>query len=487
MSTFRRLTAVALAALAFGSMAHAETARAGRIDTGVILFPGQFEGRHADEAFSRLRGSGANVVRLWLSWRGTGPGKPQRARDPRDPAYDWRRFDAKVKRAVRHGLQPLVFIVEAPNWASGSTGWDRPDPVALGRFAQAAATRYSGRFDPDPDDLDYGEALPRIRYWQVWNEPNLIYFLTPQYRRGRLFSADHYRSMVNRFSSGVKAVHATNLVLAGGTGPFRRNQNSSPLGFMRDFLCLRSDLRRQQRCGPVRFDIWGHHPYTAGGPTHMAARRDDVSLGDLPQMRRVLVAARRRGTIQTSGPVRFWIDEFSWDTNPPDPGAVPSSLHARWVAEGMYRMWRSGVSLVVWFQLMDNRWTGRCGNPFQSGLFHWSRSIVSARPKYSRAAFRFPFVAFREPGRVLVWGRTPRSQPGTVLVERRTGSRWMRVGSVRAGSSGVFSKRYAASWWWGSKLRARLPGKATSVPFSLTPVRDRVYQPFGARPAPWCN
>ena len=66
--------------------------------------------------------------------------------------------------------------------------------------------------------------LPRVKYWQGWNEPNLSLYLTPQWTRrsGKLTatSPDVYRSLLNAFYSGVKAVSKTNFVITAGTSPF---------------------------------------------------------------------------------------------------------------------------------------------------------------------------------------------------------------------------------------------------------------------------
>ncbi|MDP8956844.1 MAG: hypothetical protein M3N24_07800 [Actinomycetota bacterium] len=451
--------------------------------TGFYDYPtSAFDDSQAEAGFGRARGAGTTVIKLNLYWATVAHARrPANPVDPADPTYDWSSFDRRVIAASRHGLQPLVTISSAPPWASGNNGSDRPNVDELALFARAAAQRYSGRFTPTGGDA-YAEMLPRVRYWQVWNEPNLSMFLTPQRRNGVLVAAATYRNMVNRFTNAVKAVHPTNLVLAGGTGPFGVRDNTSPLTFMREFLCLRPDLTAKRGCGPVRFDIWGHHPYTSGGPTHRALSRNDISLGDLPKMRKVLRAAVAKRKIVSRGRVRFWIDEFSWDTRPPDPGGVPLKLHARWTAEAMYRMWKNGVTLLVWFQLMDNRWTGACGNPYQSGLYFWSSNIATAKPKPALRAFRFPFVALRQSGRVLVWGRTPGSNAARVTIQRKVGSRWRAVGSFRAGGNGVFQKRYGAPWTSGF-LRAKI-GRTTSVPFSLARVPDRTLYPFGQRPRP---
>ena len=86
---------------------------------------------------------------------------------------------------------------------------------------QAAARRYSGTF---PDPHRPGAALPRVRYWQPWNEPNLPTFISPQWTgrrlRARPASPAWYRRMLNGAYARVKAVHADNHVVAAGTAPY---------------------------------------------------------------------------------------------------------------------------------------------------------------------------------------------------------------------------------------------------------------------------
>ncbi len=164
----------------------------------------------------------------------------------------------------------------------------------------------------------------------------------------------------------------------------------------------------------AKFDIWANNPYTTGGPTHESAGVDDVSLGDLPKMARLLKAARKAGKIVTDlKSVPYWVTEFSWDSKGPDPGGVPMKRHARWTAEAMYRAWNAGVSRFFWLSLRD--WPRPGGLPYsetiESGLYFRANKIENDRPKRTLAAFRFPQVAFAKPSRraVLVWGRTPDS------------------------------------------------------------------------------
>jgi hypothetical protein len=345
----------------------------------------------------------------------------------------------------------------------------RPDPKALGAFATAIATRYGGSF----------QGLPRVRYWQLYNEPNLDLNLEPQIVGTRVVSPAWYRTMVNAFAQSVHAVHSDNLVVAGGLAPFAYHHEYglvgiAPLQFMRALLCMSSGPHPHPTCHvKVDFDVWGHNPYTSGGPTHKAAHPDDVSLGNLPEMKTLLDAAYRAGQIQSRARPLFWVTEFSWDSKPPDKGGVPAQLEAQWVAEAVYRMWSSGVSLVTWFLLRDQPYPS---NPYQSGLY-----FIDGKAKPAREAFRFPVVAFLESRGVRVWGRTPFGARGRIAIEERSNAAWRRVATLSTDRNGVFDKLLAVRATAQSYVRAVLLSTGErSVPFPLTAPPDLQVNPFGS-------
>jgi hypothetical protein len=141
-----------------------------------------------------------------------------------------------------------------------------PDPAEFGAFGTALARRYSGT----------QAGLPRVRLFEAWNEPNASFFLSPPYVNRRPRTPHLYRALVNSFSAGVHGVHADNIVIAGAQFPFVINRRapwrSVRTGSMRDVLCLSEQLKTVPNCGPpLAADVWSHHPYTSGGPTHRAS------------------------------------------------------------------------------------------------------------------------------------------------------------------------------------------------------------------------
>jgi hypothetical protein len=303
------------------------------------------------------------------------------------------------------------------------------------------------------------------------NEPNLKLFLFPQRDAGRFVSPELYRRTLNALSGAVKRVASDNLVIGGSLTPFFDPGHSmAPLAFMRQMLCMtgRRDPRPLDSCAArSRFDIWATNPYTQGPATIETPGIDDVSISDLPRMRRLLRAAERAGRIDTElRSVPFWATEFSWDTHPPDPNGVPWRLHSRWTAEALYQMWRVGLSTVIWFQLRDEAPSALPDSEtFQSGLYLRGSSIAADRPKRSLRAFRFPFVAYRRPTGIYVWGRTPDSKAAAVSVQLRGETGWTKLATLRANRFGIFAGLIRTSRRSGP-VRAGVD-EMSSLPFDL--------------------
>lgn len=432
-------------------------------------------------AYARVADAGATAIRLVADWSTVAPSKPANPSDPTSAGYDWSSVDRQVQAAAAAHLQPILDLIDAPAWAMTSPAAGMPATVPsasdYGQFALAAATRYDG-----------AGSLPRVTYWDVWNEPNLTPDFTPQFLAGSPYSPGWYRGMVNALATSVKSVHADNLVIAGETAPFFDNTSSvtavdpdwGPLSFMRDLLCLSATLT--PTCStPAEFDIWAHHPYPSGGPDHHATLANDASIADMPKVSAILDAAWSAGHITAPAPPELWATEIGWDTNPPNANGVPMVLATRWTAEALYRLWSDGVSLVTWFSLRDYPSTSQ----YQSGLYYRGATLAADTPKPILAAFRFPFVAYPTEGGVSVWGRTPAGQAGTVTVQQLTGSppTWTTIGTLTPNSYGIVTGVLSTSSH-GDVRASFTTGSVTttSASFWLRTVPDRTIPPWGGPP-----
>jgi hypothetical protein len=485
--------AVGLLALAFG----ASTASAGKLETGFLdpsaLSRGGVFEIDAQQSMPAVKSAGGKIVRFYLYWRGVAPTQP--VGDPADPtnsAYHWDSdLQTDINEARSNGMKVMLTIRSAPDWAQRGghdpRGTHNPDPADLNKFAKAAALHYK----------------PDVHIWGVWNEPNLSTFLSPQYKDGKLVSPGMYRKLLNAAASAIHGVDPQNQVVAGETAPFSHWNSKGkptapgPLLFLRKLLCV--DGKGHSTCKTnVHADIFATHPYTSGDAYHHAFNANDVSLGDLPDWQRLIKDASKVKHITNGNGghgVVFWITEFSWDSKPIDPKAVPKDLHARWTAEALYRTWKFGIGVLLWGQLRDYEITqDSFFGQYQSGLYYCDSTptLKDDCPAYqppdtntekpSLRAFRFPFVAYAGGGKIKIWGRTPDSASRQVTIQKKTSSGWTqwKKPPFTAGSGGIFAKTYTSSMKKG-QLRAIVVGPSSdeSVGFSLTRPKDLSVNPFG--------
>lgn len=474
---------VALAALAAALFAvGAGSATARPLVTGVTNIESQ-----VPLGFARTKATGASFVRIPLEWGAVAPEKEPASwqpQDPSDPAYDWHSTDEAVAAAVGAGLVPVLQVNDGPQWAQRCVAPDfamvsicNPDPDALAAFATAAARHYDGQLG----------GPPRVRYWQVLNEPNLSLFFNPQFDGRRPVSPGLYRVLLNRFYAAVKSVDRSDLVISAGLGPIAvPSYTVGPLQFARLLLCMQG--RKHPRpakgnCeGGVNADIFAVHPYTSGGPTHEGGV-NDVELGDLGELQTLIEAADKAGRLH--GAFRrtpLWITEFSWDSKPPDPGGLPMRILKRWAAEALYVSWRAGVTHFFWYSLRDSRHKPgeKYSETLESGLYFRGATLAKDRPKPSLNAFRFPFVAYSRKHGISYWGRTPTSTAGKVVIQVHGAGGWRKAAVVRADGSGIFRGTIGTRYGRGRRgtVRARYGG-VRSIPFSLKPVPDFRQPPFG--------
>jgi hypothetical protein len=433
----RRAALAAVAAV----LALASPAEAARLDVG--FFDSVFSTGERAPWLQRAAESNAGIVRVDIAW--AAPTRPVNPADPADPAYDFSAADASIKAATQAGLRVLASFTGAPEWAEGpgrpadaAIGSWKPDPAAVGDYGTALATRYSGRY---PDPAQPGTMLPRVEAFQLWNEPNLSRYLSPQWQNGRTSAPARYRDMLNAFYDGLHAVPDPPLLVTAGTAPFgdpgTGGDRLPPARFVRDLLARQT-----------RFDVLAHHPYSVGAPSRRALNPDDVSIPDLGKLTKLLRAAEHAKLAGGATRHRLWVTEVSYDSSPPDPDGIKESTHAGYLAQTFYLLAKAGADTIIWFQIRDEAPRPSYAATNQSGIY-----FRDGRPKLAQQAFRFPFYARRaERTKVAVWGRAPAS--GRVAVQRRTSSGWRTVKSLKVNAAQTFQTTVAGSGV--TRVRARL-------------------------------
>ena len=265
-------------------------------------------------AFDQYKLLGVEALRVNLYWGGPSgvarKKRPANALNPNDPAYDWSVYDAMVKQSADNKIKPVFSILWTPSWAARRRTCAPRRTIDLRNFAFAAAKRYSGSFHPTPD----APALPAVRLWVAWNEPNNPVFLKPQFtkisrHKYKLASPRIYAGICNAIMSGV---HLTGLagekVACGVTAPRGNNTGTQPRASVSPLIFLRG-LKRAH----ARFDVYAHHPYYQHpneSPRKPPPGPRAITLGNINELLRELT--------RLYGNKHLWITEYGYQTNPPD-------------------------------------------------------------------------------------------------------------------------------------------------------------------------
>ncbi|HEX6023505.1 MAG TPA: cellulase family glycosylhydrolase [Solirubrobacter sp.] len=433
-----RLTLAVLATLfVIAAPAHAAGPQLGIADDRILLGGGEV----ADEAVAEWADMGVEVVRIYALWNRIGPSYP-------DGDYDWTALDHAVDRVVAAGMEPMLNITgPGPLWVSrrserGEPRYD-PDPKLYAEFARAVAERYGDR----------------VSRYILWNEPNLGGWLKPQRscnRRQRCspVSPHLYRTLVRRAYPEVHAADPGAQVLIGALGPrgsARRSENANlrPLEFLRAFGCVDKKFKRLRtgRCRnfkPAMGDGFAYHPHNVlGAPERPFRHRDDIALASLSRLTATLDRLQRMRRITASGR-RFdlYLDEFGYQTNPPDKLAgISLRQQDQWLQRAAYLAWRNKrVKLFSQYLWRDEpRSLNNTFGGWQSGL-----RFIDGRPKPALKHFTTPFVL--DARRSRLWGHVRRRDAGEVTIERRLAgsSRWRTVSTRTTDAQGY--------WSWQTRL-----------------------------------
>ena len=342
----RAVVPLLIAAAALGPVPAAVAAPFGVQDDQLSSGPVEI----VDQRLDLVEDSGAKVARVDALWSLIAPTRPDHPSDPGDPAYDFARLDAVVRGMDERRIIPIVDVYSAPAWAAGGRGAPEgtevnphaPSPAQFGAVMRALATRYSGSYRPSGAD----EPLPEVRHWELWNEPNLGAFLSPQFRGGRAVGLTRYVAMVRRAYPLVKRANRDAVVIAGVGGP-RSSTGPTGTGALR--------WARALARSSAPFDAYSQHVYPAAPPR--GATRAFPAWGTLSRLFDALDAVRRRrGT-----PVYITEAGYTTASTPFRDVRVTRSRQAAYLRQiaRLPVVRDPRVKVVIWFNLQDNvNWPG---------------------------------------------------------------------------------------------------------------------------------
>jgi hypothetical protein len=172
-------------------------------------------------------------IKHQIEWKEFEPAKGQ---------YVWQSIDGIVDAGNDAGLNTLLSVVKAPDWARGGHTEEDGPPVDYddyGDFMGAMAARYCGK----------------VQAYEIWNEQNL----RREWNTGRPLSATEYVELLRVARDRIKAACPTAIVVSGGPTPVGYTSNTAIDDF--DYL------RQMYQAGLSNYcDAVGVHPSGFNNP-----------------------------------------------------------------------------------------------------------------------------------------------------------------------------------------------------------------------------
>jgi hypothetical protein len=461
------------------------------------------------ETLSQLASLGVERIRVSVIWALVAPdplSSTEPSFDPTNPAdYPtgaWDRYDTLVTDAQALGISvDFDVTAPAPDWATRPIAADidpkfrkvnLPSAVAFGQFVQAVGTRYSGTYvvptpaptvTPPPTLLGIplpilggsttttvtppAAPLPRVNYWEIWNEPNEAGWLTPQWRRGPNLPAAHghksspnwiaaspvvYRGLLDWAWKALAATgHAGDTIIVGDTSAKGSSSHGTlpampPMTFLRALYCVGSSGRPLTGSSaaalacptngststfasehPGLLDATGYsdHPYSfTEAPDVPSTNPTWATLANLPRLERTLNGIFATYHRPRPGGVPLYLTEYGYKSNPPNPYVkVTQAQQATYINQGEYMAWRDPyVRVLSQFELVDAgpQTDQPYNSPLYWGTFQTGLESQSGVPKPSYYAYRMPiWLPHPRTGpQVAVWGQLrPADRSGPQLAE----------------------------------------------------------------------
>jgi GH35 family endo-1,4-beta-xylanase len=248
----------------------------------------------------------------------------------------WEKYDNIVDLAEKHDIEIICRLSNPPSWA-------RADGDARGALA------------PPDDYADYGDFVyavvsryrGRIRFYQIWNEPNL------GIEWGGNVNAREYTELLKVAYTRAKEADPDSVILAGALSATIELNPHPPQG-INDFVYLQ---QMYDAGAAPYFDIMSMQGYGLfSGPTDRRMRPRVINFSRPRYIREMMV-------VNGDAHKPIWISELDWspvpdEVEPKHYGQVTEEARARYVVQAYERMreewpWM-GVACFWFFKRPDD-------------------------------------------------------------------------------------------------------------------------------------
>ncbi len=270
-----------------------------------------------DRSLQMIRDAGFRWIRQEFPWEdieihGKGDFEDRRW-EPHHSAWD--KYDNIVNLAGQYGLNVIARLDNPPEWSRAvnneHTALTPPDDAAdFGDFVHAVVSRYRGR----------------VRYYQIWNEPNLV-------REWGTVSAREYVDLLKVAYRRAKEADPDCVILAGALSATIELDAEMWGKGVNDFIYL----QQMYDAGAADFfDILSMQGYGLySGPSDRRMRPRVLNFSRPLYIREIMVENGDAGK-------PIWISELDWSAVPehipPVYGRYSEETRARYVVEAYRRM-----------------------------------------------------------------------------------------------------------------------------------------------------
>ncbi len=243
----------------------------------------------------------------------------------------WDKYDQIVDLAAQYGLNMLVRLDNPPSWSRADPDMGSlapPDDLQdFVNYAVAVAERYQGR----------------LRYYQIWNEPNIY----PEWGE-QFVDPEAYTELLCRTYHALKAVDPEIVVVTGAIAPTIGLDGMN----MMDMVFL----QRMYDAGAAGcFDVLAAQGYGLNsGPTDRRLRATTVNYGRHLYLRDTMVA-------NADAHKAVWLTEAAWNPQPEDPNIV-TSLYGNF---GIVTEAQAARYMPLAYQRAQEEW------PWVGPIFYW--------------------------------------------------------------------------------------------------------------------
>lgn len=302
-----------------------------------IFLEKEVDPANVEKSLQMVQDAGLEWVRqnfLWNDIEISGKGDFMDRRGPGPWVDAWAKYDRIVEGCLKHGLQIIARLDSPPLWArmpgDDTAAFPKGPPARYedyGDFVSAVVSRYKGK----------------IRYFQIWNEPNLI-----GEWGGHPISAEEYTALLKVAHDAAKEANPDAVIITAALAPTAERSIRN----LNDVLYLEAMYRAG---AAAYFDIFSTMLYGLGQPP--SERR--IDLDRLNFSRPIMLREVMEKYGDANKPI--WISEYAWISLPPDFQGDPSKniwgksvdeeTQGRWLVEGYERAaaeWPWMGVMAVW-------------------------------------------------------------------------------------------------------------------------------------------